>query len=84
MQPIHELLNRIHWDPEFGKGEFELWFLDRVEAQLIKLPLDEITFISGDHYFFHYLDKEGEEHNVPLHRIKAVYKNGKVIWQREH
>ena len=84
MQPIHELLNRIHWDAEFGKGEFELWFLDRVEAQLIKLPLDEITFIPGDHYFFHYLDEEGAEHSVPFHRIKAVYKNGEVIWHREH
>ncbi len=80
MQPIHELLNRIYWDSEFGKGMFELWFLDRVEAQLIKLAFDEITFISGDYY----LDEENEEHCVPLHRIKAAYKNGEVIWQRQH
>lgn len=84
MLPIHELLNRIHWDPEFGRGEFELCFLDRIEAQLIKLPLAEITFIPGDHYFFYYLDEEGAEHSVPFHRIKAVYKNGELIWQREH
>ncbi|HEY5716764.1 MAG TPA: DUF504 domain-containing protein [Psychromonas sp.] len=84
MQPIHELLNRIRWDPEFGRGEFVVCFLDRIEAQLIKLPLSEITFISGDHYFFHYLDEEGDEHCVPFHRIKAVYKNGEVIWQRAH
>lgn len=84
MQPIHELLNRIHWDAEFGKGKFELWFRDRIEAQLIKLPLDEIAFIPGDHYFFHYLDQDGVEHNVPFHRIKAVAKNGEVIWHREH
>ncbi len=77
MQPIHELLNRIHWDSEFGKGEFELWFLDRVAAQLIKLPFHEITFIPGDHYFCHYLDQEGVDHNVPFHRVKAVYQNGK-------
>jgi hypothetical protein len=30
MQPIHELLNRIHWDAEFGKGDFELWFHNHV------------------------------------------------------
>ncbi len=84
MQPIHELLNRIHWDAEFGKGEFELLFLDHVEAQLIKLPFHEITFVPGDHYFFHYLDEEGAEHSVPFHRIKAVYKNGGLIWHREH
>ena len=83
MQPVHELLNRIHWDAEFGKGEFELWFLDHVEQQLIKLPFHEITFVPGDHYFFHYLDEEGREHSVPFHRIKAVYKNGELIWHRE-
>ena len=84
MQPIHELLNRIHWDKEFGKGEFDLWFLDHIEKELIKLSLREITFIPGDHYFFHYMDEEGEEHSVPFHRIKAVYKDGVVIWHREH
>ena len=84
MQPIHELLNRIHWDAEFGKGEFELWFLDHVAETLVKLPFNEITFVPGDHYFFHYLDEDGDEHSVPFHRIKAVYKNGSRIWSREH
>jgi uncharacterized protein (UPF0248 family) len=84
MQPIHELLNRIHWDAEFGRGEFELWFLDHAEAQLTKLPFSELTFFPGDHYFFHYLDEEGAEHSVPFHRIKSVYKNGELIWHREH
>jgi uncharacterized protein (UPF0248 family) len=84
MQPVHELLNRIHWDAEFSKGEFELWFLDHVTTQLIKLPFKKITFVPGDHYFFHYLDEEGLEHSVPLHRIKAVYKNGKRIWHRDY
>ena len=84
MRPIHELLNRIHWDTEFGKAEFELWFLDHMKAQLVKLPFHKITFVPGDHYFFHYLDEEGEEHSVPFHRIRAVYKNGKRIWFREN
>lgn len=84
MQPIHELLNRIHWDPEYGKGEFELGFLDKVEDKLIRLPLRKVVFVPGDHYFFHYMDEEGVEHNVPFHRIKAVYKNGELIWHREH
>ena len=82
MQPIHELLDRIHWDPEFGKGEFELAFLDRLEAGPIRLPFREIAFVPGDHFFFHYLDEEGAEHSVPLHRIRSVYKNGECIWHR--
>ena len=84
MQPIQELLNRIHWDKDFGTGDFELSFLDHVENRLVKLPFHEISFISGDHYFFHYIDEEGVDHSVPFHRIKAVYKNGARIWFREH
>lgn len=84
MQPVHELINRIHWDAEYAKGEFEIWFLDHKEQGLFKLPFKDVTFVPGDHYFFHYVDDEGDEHNVPYHRIKAIYKNGELIWHREH
>jgi uncharacterized protein (UPF0248 family) len=84
MQPIQELLNRIHWDPVFGQGRFELAFLDHKARQLVRVPLAEVSFVPGDHYFFHYLDADGLAHSVPLHRIKAVYKNGVRIWQRTH
>ena len=84
MQPIQELMARIQWDPEFGQGRFELGFLDHVSSTIVRMPLDRITFARGDHYFFHYLDEEGSEHSVPLHRIKDVYKNGERIWHREH
>jgi len=84
MQPIQDLLSRIHWDPEFGQGRFELAFLDHREQDLIRLPFNQIQFVPGDHYFFHYLDEEGVSHSVPLHRIKSVYRDGKLIWQRTH
>lgn len=83
MLPIHELLNRIHWDPVFGQGEFELGFVDRFESDLIRLPFQRVVFVSGDHFFFHYIDEEGAEHSVPFHRIRSVYKNGELIWSRE-
>lgn len=82
MQPIHELLNRIHWDPEFGKGEFALDFVDRFEAGLVHLPFGKIVFFPGDHMFFHYLDEDGNTYSVPYHRIRSVYKNGERIWHR--
>ena len=83
MQPIHELLNRIHWDSEFGTGEFELGFLDRFEKEMIRLPFRAIVFVPGDHFFFHYLDEKGNEHSVPFHRIRDVYRNGECIWHRQ-
>lgn len=84
MQPIHKLLDRIRWDKEFGQGDFEIGFLDHVKDKILRIPIHEISFLHGDHFFFHYIDVDGESHAVPLHRIKAVYKNGELIWHREH
>jgi len=44
MAPIHELLNRIRWDPEFGRGNFELGYFDRVEGRVIVVPFRELDF----------------------------------------
>ena len=80
MQPIQALLNRIRWDPEFGKQAFSLAYYDR----LINVALREISMDPQDHFSFQLIDEEGECHHIPLHRIKAVYKNGEVIWQRAY
>ena len=55
-----------------------------MEEKIIRLPFRNIVFAQGDHYFFHYMDENDIEHDVPFHRIKAVYKNGQLIWHREH
>ena len=39
MIPIHELLNRIRWDPEFAKGNFQLGYYDRAEDRIILISL---------------------------------------------
>ena len=44
MIPIHELLNRIRWDPEFAKGNLELGYYDRTENRIIMVSLKEVTF----------------------------------------
>ena len=82
MQPIHELLNRIRWDPGFGRGDFELGFLDRFEKEIIRVPFGAVVFKPGDHFFFHYVDEQAIEHSVPFHRIRDVYRKGERIWHR--
>jgi len=84
MIPIQELLSRIHWDAEFARGEFKIGYYDRVEDQIIEVPLRELYFDPEDHFSFQLLDEEGETHTIPFHRIKAVYKDGQLIWHREH
>lgn len=84
MIPIQDILNRIHWDPEFGRGEFVIGYYDRIEDDIVKVPLRELYFDPEDHFSFQLLDTEGEVHSVPFHRIKALYRNGELIWHREH
>jgi len=84
MIPIHELLNRIHWDKEFGQGDFVIGYYDRVEDRIVRVPLREIFFEPDDHFSFDLLDHDGVLHSIPLHRIKEVYKDKELIWHREH
>jgi len=84
MIPIHELLNRIRWDEEFGQAEFEIGYHDRVEDRIIRVPMRAIFFEPGDHFSFDLYDHEGELHSIPLHRVKQVFRNGALIWHREH
>jgi uncharacterized protein (UPF0248 family) len=82
MIPIHELLNRIHWDPEFAKGTFELGYYDRAENRIILVPLKEVTFPEDSPQTFQVTDHEGQPHRIPFHRVREVYKNSQQIWHR--
>ena len=82
MIPIHELLNRIRWDTEFARGNFELGYFDRVERRTIMVPFKEVTFPKDDPQSFHLTDAEGQTHRVPFHRVREVYKDSQRIWHR--
>ena len=81
MQPLDQLLDRIAWDPEFGKGRFALGYLDRVARKEVVVPFDEVHRDSGGRTLA-LLDDDGLVVHVPLHRVRTVYKDGLVIWQR--
>ena len=84
MIPLHELLNRIHWDPEFGRGDFRIGYLDHERDELVYVPLNEVRQDPDSHFCFETTDEEGVVHSVPYHRVKEVWKNGALIWQRVH
>ncbi|MDX1776405.1 MAG: DUF504 domain-containing protein [Desulfobulbales bacterium] len=83
MQTILDLLNRIHWDPEFGRGRFEIGYYDRLDRKIIRVPFNEVTQMPGDRFFFHIFDDDGIAHCIPMHRVREVYKDGELIWKRE-
>ena len=80
--PIHELLNRIRWDPEFARGDFQVGYFDRVEKRVIAVPFREISFPRDDLRAFRLVDAEGRIQRVPFHRVREVIKDGRRIWHR--
>ena len=53
MIPIQDLLHRIRWDEEFGKGNFEIGYYDRVKDRIIRVSFQRIIFKKGDKFSFY-------------------------------
>jgi len=81
LQTIHQLLSRIRWDAEFGKGDFEVGIYDRVEDRMDFRPLEELRMEQGNHFSFT-IAIDGVVQTIPYHRIREVRKNGETIWKR--
>ena len=83
MIPIHALLARIRWGPAFGRGEFVIGYYDRFARRIVRVPLRRLAFANHDHFACTLVDDEGEIRQLPLHRIREVLKDGRLIWQRD-
>ncbi len=82
MIPIQDLLHRIQWDPVFGKAEFEIGYFDRVTGKIARVPFRHVRFEKGEHFAFDAIEDDGSVHSVLLHRVREVWRNGGLIWQR--
>jgi uncharacterized protein (UPF0248 family) len=82
MIPIQQLLQRIRWDPEFGRAEFVIGYYDRVRHGIVQVPLRDVQLGSGHPFSFTAVEADGSVHDVPLHRVREVYRNGELIWRR--
>jgi uncharacterized protein (UPF0248 family) len=82
MQPLEDLLARIRWDAEFGKGAFALGYYDRIASREAVVTLASVSFDSQRPGMFAVKDEDGIIRHIPLHRVRTVYKNGAVIWRR--
>lgn len=84
MIPLHELLSRIRWDADFGRGEFRVGYLDHVRGGLVYVALGELRQEPDSLSCFEVTDADGHAHSIPYHRVKEVWKNGELIWRRTH
>jgi len=82
MIPIHELLARIRWDPAFGKGRFEIGYVDHRRKELVRLPLESIRLPEDHRFGFEANEADGTVHSVPYHRVRKVWRDGELIWSR--
>ena len=81
MQPLQALLHRIKWDAQFAQGRFAVGYYDRVVRKERVVPFTSIRMDPGtDSFSFH--DEDGIVAHIPLHRVRTVYQNGDVVWQR--
>lgn len=78
MIPIKQLFDKIKWDDRERPKEYIFYYMDRISQKLIPIKFDDILAINGT---FLKLNRE-EETLIPLHRIKKVSKNNKIIWER--
>lgn len=83
MQPIQDLLNRVKWDPEFGNARFELGYYDRIERGIVIVALADVDYDHPTADGFRMVDTEGNNVTIPFHRVRQVFRDGKLIWDRD-
>ena len=82
MITIEALLQRIRWDPDFGRGSFTIGYHDRLRHAIVTVPLEQIRQTAGNHFSFIAVEPDGAVHEVPFHRVREVHRDGERIWQR--
>lgn len=82
MIPIHELLSRIRWDPHYAASRFVIGYWDRVEGKVRHADLRQIGWDAENPSFFDLVDEEGVTHSIPFHRVREVWRDGALVWER--
>ena len=76
--PLKELLTKLRWDPKEKPEEYTIAFIDL--GKLREVPYKALKRIEGT---FLILDLKGKETEVPMHRVRKVKRNKKVVWERK-
>jgi len=79
MITIDELINKIKWDKRENPSEYSLFYIDRITKKLVEIKYSDIKRIDEGLIV---LEREGEETNIPLHRIREVRMKGSLVWKR--
>lgn len=74
---IGDILNKIRWDKHFKPEEYVIIYFDRVAEKTYEIP-----FLSmGREGNFFTIKINGRKSSIPLHRIRQIRRNGKIVWE---
>ena len=78
MMYIGDLLNKIRWDKNLKPEEYSIVYFDRIVVKYYEVLFRNIARKGN----FFVIKEGGKDVHIPLHRIKQVKRDGKVIWER--
>jgi uncharacterized protein (UPF0248 family) len=79
---IEDLLHRLQWDPAFARGAVLVGYHDHVGDRIVRVPFDRLNLTRGRHFSFEAIEDDGSVHLVPFHRVREVWRDGRLIWER--
>ena len=80
MEPISSIINKIKWDKNENPEDYDIGYEDRIAKKIVEIKFSEIKRVDEG---FMVLERDMEEVNIPLHRIRIVRKKGKIVWERK-
>ena len=74
---IKDIITRIWYDPNERKEDYKLVYIDL--GKPATLACTAIKRLEGN---FMIVQRNGEEAEIPLHRVRQVVKKGELVWKR--
>lgn len=75
-----DILHKIKWDKSEKPEETFVFYFDRIAKKLIKIPFTSIKDIGKN---FITVENDGEEIEIPIHRIEEIRRKEKLIWAKK-
>ena len=75
---VGDILNEIRWDKKLKPEEYMIVYFDRIAEKTIEVPF----LAMGREGNFFTIEVNGRKMSVPLHRIRQIKRNGKIVWER--
>lgn len=76
MITVKEFFDKIKWDKKEKKEKYEVSYFDRISKKEIKINYENIEQFDNNFFYI-------EESMIPIRRIRKIYKNGKLFWERK-